>query len=49
VAELPISAGFEIMHTTPDADIGETLAFIEQCDLYAILLGADFAAPMGLE
>jgi hypothetical protein len=51
VAELPISAGFEIMHTTPGeaADIGEVLAFIEQCDLYVIMLGGDFAAPMGLE
>jgi hypothetical protein len=51
VAELPISVGFEIGHTTPDesANIDETLAFIEQCDLYLIVLGADFAAPMGLE
>jgi hypothetical protein len=51
VAELPISAGFEIRHTVPGeaADIGETLAFIEQCDLYVIVLGADFAAPMGIE
>jgi hypothetical protein len=51
VAELPISAGFEIMHTRPGetADISETLAFIDQCDLYVIMLGADFAAPMGLE
>lgn len=51
VAELPISVGFEIMHTRPGeaADIGEALAFIEQCDLYVIVLGADFAAPMGIE
>jgi hypothetical protein len=43
--------GFEIMHTRAgeDADIGETLAFIDQCDLYVIMLGADFAAPMGIE
>jgi hypothetical protein len=51
VAELPISVGFEIMHTRPGetADINETLAFIERCDLYVIMLGGDFAAPMGLE
>jgi hypothetical protein len=51
VAELPVSVGFEIMHTRPGetADINETLAFIEQCDLYVIVLGGDFAAPMGLE
>jgi len=49
VAELPISVGFEIRHTTPDEAADETLAFIESCDLYAIVLGADFAAPMGIE
>jgi hypothetical protein len=51
VAEMPISVGFEIMHTRPGeaADMGETLAFIERCDLYVIVLGADFAAPMGIE
>lgn len=51
VAELPISVGIEIMHTRPGeaADIGETLAFIERCDLYVIMLGGDFAAPMGIE
>jgi hypothetical protein len=51
VAELPISVGFEIAHTQPGeaADIGEALAFIDQCDLYVIVLGADFAAPMGIE
>jgi hypothetical protein len=51
VAEMPVSVGFEIMHTKPSeaADMGETLAFIERCDLYMIVLGADFAAPMGIE
>jgi hypothetical protein len=51
VAELPISVGVEIMHTRPGetADIGEALAFIAQSDLYVIVLGADFAAPMGIE
>jgi hypothetical protein len=51
VAELPISVGFEIMHTVPGeaADMGEALAFIERCDLHVIVLGADFAAPMGIE
>jgi hypothetical protein len=51
VAELPISVSFEIMHTRPGegADINKALAFIEQCDLYVIVLGADFAAPMGIE
>lgn len=51
VAELPVSVGLEIMHTRPGeaTDIGEALAFIERCDLYVIVLGADFAAPMGIE
>ncbi|MFL7794964.1 MAG: hypothetical protein AB8I69_22680 [Anaerolineae bacterium] len=50
-AELPISVGFEIMHTRPGeaADTGEALVFIERCDLHVIVLGADSAAPMGIE
>jgi hypothetical protein len=57
VAELPISVGWEIKHTARPhediADVGrasdEQLAFVGRCDLYVVVLGADFAAPMGLE
>jgi hypothetical protein len=50
VAGLPISAGWEIKHTPrPGEDVHESLAFIDRCDLYLVVLGADFAAPMGLE
>ena len=50
VAELPISVGSEIKHTPrPGEDAGEAVAFLERCDLYLVVLGADFAAPMGLE
>ena len=51
VAELPVSIGWEIRHTpTPNEDNShETMAFIEDCDLCLVMLGADFAAPMGLE
>lgn len=50
VAELPISVGWEIKHTPrPGEDAREPLVFIERCDLYLVVLGADFAAPMGLE
>jgi hypothetical protein len=51
VAELPVSVGFKVRHTRSDenTNIDETLASIEQCDLHVIVLGADFAAPMGLE
>jgi hypothetical protein len=50
VAELPVSVGWEIKHTPqPGDDAHEPLAFLETCDLVLVLLGADFAAPMGLE
>ena len=50
VAELPVSVGWEIKHT-PRAgeDAFEALDFIVHCDLYLVLLGTDFAAPMGVE
>jgi hypothetical protein len=50
VAELPISLGWEIKHTPrPGEDVGPALAFVAGCDLGVVILGADFAAPMGLE
>jgi hypothetical protein len=50
VAGLPISVGWEIKHTPrPGEDMREPLAFVGRCDLYLVVLGADFAAPMGLE
>lgn len=50
VAELPVSAGWVIKHTVRTGeDVGEGLAFIERCDVYVMVLGTDFAAPMGLE
>jgi len=50
VAELPVSVGWEIKHTPrPGDDAHAALAFLETCDLVLVLLGADFAAPMGLE
>ena len=50
VAALPVSAGWEIKHTPRGTEeIDEALSFIEECDLYLLMLGADFAAPMGLE
>lgn len=49
-AELPVSFGWQIQHT-PRAgqDALNWLAFIEVCDLFLIILGSDYAAPMGLE
>jgi hypothetical protein len=50
VAGLPISLGWEIRHTPlGEEDMGAALAFIASCDLSLVMLGADFAAPMGLE
>lgn len=50
VAGLPVATGWEIKHTPrPGEDVFAPLEFIERCDLYLIVLGADFAAPMGAE
>jgi hypothetical protein len=50
IAALPISHGWEIKHTPrSDEDGTAALSFIQHCDVYIILLGGDFAAPMGLE
>ena len=57
VAELPIAVEVEVKHTPETSqaidiaidNIAEELAFITRCDLYVIVLGADFAAPMGVE
>jgi hypothetical protein len=49
-AELPINVGWEIKHTPgPLDDSAEALAFLDSCDLFVLILGSDFAAPMGLE
>ena len=50
VAGLPVSIGWEIRHTpAAGEDAREALAFIEGCDVFVLVLGMDFAAPMGLE
>lgn len=50
VAGLPVSIGWEIKHTPRRGeDVLAALEFAERCDLYLIVLGADFAAPMGAE
>ncbi len=50
VAELPVEVGWEIRHSPrPGQDDRDALAFVEHCDLYLVLLGGDFAAPMGSE
>ena len=50
VAALPVPLGWEIYHTPlvgePEEDF---LSFVASCDLFVVLLGADFAAPMGNE
>ena len=50
VAGLPIAPGWEIKHTPRAGEEAlEAQAFVEHCDLLLVVLGADFAAPMGLE
>jgi hypothetical protein len=50
VADLPVEVGWEIKHTIgPGEDDREALNFVERCDFYLLLLGGDFAAPMGVE
>lgn len=50
VAALPVSVGWEIKHTPRAGE--DTLAaaeFAASCDIMLVVLGTDFAAPMGLE
>ena len=50
VAALPVSTGWEIRHTPSPGERGwDSLSFVASCDLYIVLLGADFAAPTGSE
>jgi hypothetical protein len=50
VAALPLAIGWEIGHTPLPGQLGsERLVSVEACDLYALLLGRDFSAPMGDE
>ncbi len=50
VAELPMDIGWQIGHTPqPGEDTGEPLSRVASCDLYVLVLGHDFAAPMGAE
>jgi hypothetical protein len=50
VAELPVEVGWEIKHTAgPGEDDRPAVTFVDRCDFYLLLLGGDFAAPMGVE
>jgi hypothetical protein len=50
VAGLPLAIGWRIGHTPLPGQLeSPSLVTVEECDLYALLLGHDFAAPMGQE
>jgi hypothetical protein len=50
VAALPLAIGWRIGHTPLPGQIeSEGVVTVEECDLYALILGHDFAAPMGQE
>ena len=50
VARLPLTLGWQIDHTPmPGESAGDHLSRVAASDLYVLLLGQDFAAPMGAE
>ena len=50
VAALPLTIGWRISHTPPPGQVmGDDIKRVGACDLYAVILGHDFAAPMGFE
>jgi hypothetical protein len=49
-AKLPVALGWQIDHTPLPGQVAATdLARVARCDLYVVILGQDFAAPMGAE
>jgi len=49
-AALPLTIGWRISHTPTPAEGGQDgSGRVEGCDLYVLILGHDFAAPMGAE
>ena len=50
VATMPLTIGWRIGHTPLPGQLGsESVARVDDCHLYAVILGHDFAAPMGQE
>jgi len=50
VAALPLAIGWQIGHTPLPGQLGGAgVVTVQECDLYAVLLGHDFSAPMGQE
>lgn len=50
VALLPLTLGWQIDHTPlPGEPVSDRLARVAGADLYVLILGQDFAAPMGAE
>jgi hypothetical protein len=50
VARLPLTLGWEIDHTPLPGDLDrDSLVRVAASDLYLLILGRDFAAPMGAE
>jgi len=50
VAALPLTIGWRIGHTPPPGQpMGDDVVRVGESDLYAVILGQDFAAPMGFE
>lgn len=50
IATMPMTIGWRIGHTPlPGSSSDDRALWVEECDLYAVILGHDFSAPMGEE
>ncbi len=50
IASLPLGIGWRIDHTpAPGADSSDVSSRVAGCDIYVLMIGHDFAAPMGVE
>ena len=50
IATMPMTIGWRIGHTPlPGSSRDNSALWVEECDIYALILGQDFSAPMGEE
>lgn len=50
IATMPLTIGWRIGHTPlPGSSLDNRALWVEECDVYALILGHDFSAPMGEE
>lgn len=50
IAALPLGIGWRIDHTpAPGSESSDVRSRVAGCDIYVLMIGRDFAAPMGVE